>query len=120
MPAEVLTELVRVGILGPIVIALGWFVWQQHKTIEALHASNAQEVQKMHMARMAETQVFIERLFALNDAWQKVLRANSDLLSNTVSTLGSVRETMGAADVTLAELSKQMYALLNTTNRAGF
>lgn len=120
MPPDVLTELVRVSILGPIVIALGWFVWQQHKTIEAIHAANALEVQKLHAARMAEIQVFIDRLFALNDAWQKVLKANSDLLSDTVSTLGSVRETMGAADVTLADVSKQMYALLNNTNRSGY
>lgn len=104
MPTEVLTELIRVGILGPIVVAVGWFCWQQHKTIEALHQTRA-----------AETQQFVDRLFALNTAWQNVLAANSNLLSDTVTTLDSVRTTLQDVNDTLKDVSKQQYALITAS-----
>jgi len=118
MPTEVLTELIRMGILGPIVVALGWFVLKQQSAIEKLHEANVAELKKLHDARALETQQFIDRLFALNETWQRVLKTNSDLSADTVSTLGSVRETLEAVDETLADVSKQMYALL-TTNHLG-
>jgi chromosome condensin MukBEF complex kleisin-like MukF subunit len=101
VPTEVLTELLKLGILGPIVVSIGWFCWQQHKTIEKLHTSQA-----------LATQQHIDRLLQLNTAWQEVLSANAELLSSTVTTLGSVRETLQNVNDTLKEVTRQQYALI--------
>lgn len=102
MPTEVLTELLKLGILGPIVIAMGWFVLRQQKTIE-----------KQHNEHITATQQHLERLLQLNQAWQAVLTTNSQLLVDTVSALGSVQETIQDVDATLKEVTKQQYALIS-------
>lgn len=101
MPPEVLTELMKLSILGPILVAVGWFCWQQHKTIQALHAE-----------QNLSNQQYLDRLLKLNDAWQGVLSANSELLSSTVVTLGSVRETLQSVNDTLKEVTRQQYTLI--------
>lgn len=106
MPTEVVTELIRLGILGPILIALGWFCWQQHKTIEGLHK-----------ARTEETRQFVDRLFALNTAWQDALKVQSTLMTDTVGTLIMVKGTLADVNDTLKEVSKQQYALIASATR---
>jgi len=102
VPTEVLTELLKLGILGPIVIAMGWFVLRQQKIIE-----------KQHTDHIATTTQHLDRLLQLNQAWQGVLNANSQLLSDTVSALGSVQETLQDVDATLKEVTKQQYTLIS-------
>lgn len=106
MPSEVVTELIRLGVLGPILVVTGWFVWQQHKTIE-----------EMHKARAEETKQFVDRLFALNTAWQEVLNSHSSVMTDTVGTLTMVKDTLADVNDTLKEVSKQQYSLITVSAR---
>lgn len=65
MPAQVLNELLRLGVLGPVLIALGYAYYHQMKKLEA-----SQE------ARIAEAKATTQLLLKVND---QVVKAVSEM-----------------------------------------
>lgn len=62
MPPEVFTELAKVAILGPVIIALGWYTLRLHRDLR-----DAQE------KRTADAQKVVDTLVALNNKWNDSL-----------------------------------------------
>lgn len=76
------------GILGPIVIFLGWYIWAKDKQIKAL----SKQLTDIQEARINDAKGVNAGLMELNDKWMEALQANTMALNEMRTVLTLIRE----------------------------
>jgi len=76
------------GILGPIVIFLGWYIWSKDKHIKAV-TKTLTEIQEN---RIKDAKGVNAGLMELNDKWMDALNANTTALNEMRTVLTLIRE----------------------------
>jgi len=76
------------GILGPIVVFLGWYVWTKDKQIKEL----LEKLEKNHEARTRDAQEVQDALLKFNTTWSEALNANTAAMGEIKTLLVILRE----------------------------
>lgn len=98
MPESVFLELSKHGILGIILIPVGWYVWQMHKDRRVAET-----------ARVTDAQAVVDKLIAINEKWQQAFFTNVETLKTTVETLQQVRAALKDVEDVLADLERNVH-----------
>ncbi len=90
MDAAVNEFLRNAGILGPIIIFLGWYIWAKDKQIKV----KDKVIEAVQEARVQDAKSVNEALMELNDKWLNALNANTTATSELKTVMTLIRETM--------------------------
>ena len=86
-----LNEFLRnAGILGPIIIFLGWYIWAKDKQIKL----KDKVIETVQEARVQDAKSVNEAMMELNDKWLTALNANTTATSELKTVMTLIRETM--------------------------
>ncbi len=89
-----LNEFLRnAGILGPIIIFLGWYIWAKDKQIKL----KDKVIETVQEARVQDAKTVNEALMELNDKWLNALNANTATTKELHGVMTLMRETMARA-----------------------
>jgi deoxyadenosine/deoxycytidine kinase len=102
----VLGELLRLGILGPVVASCVWFIVRLHKDLR--------EVEK---ARAEDAKQVIDKLIGINDKWQQAFTANAEVLKLNNSALEQVKDALNDVEEVLQDVSRQVKPLVPATRK---
>lgn len=101
MSDAVISALLNAGILGPVLICMGWYVLKrdaenQKKLDEALQRELAANIRALEaqQKRVEDAQAVAGTLLALNDRWQGVINEVVRTTGATNQTMERIRETL--------------------------
>lgn len=76
------------GVMGPIVIFLGWYIWAKDKQIKAQH----KQIIDLQENRINDAKGVNDGQMKLNDKWMEVLQSNTTALNEMRTVLTLIRE----------------------------
>ena len=97
MNPELITELVKLGVLGPVLGAAVWFIWRLHKDLR--------EVEK---CRSDDAKQVIDKVLSINDKWQTAFTANAEVLKLNNVALDQVHHALNDVEEVLTDVSRQI------------
>lgn len=80
---EIGSELLKIGLLGPIVVGLAVYVLRLQKQIEEVQAK-----------RTLDAQAVSERLLALSEKWSGLIAAHTAAMENQADTLNELKDAV--------------------------
>lgn len=86
----VATEMLRIAILGPVVVALAIYTWKLHRENRDLQKEN----RECHEKRVADAQQVTEKVLQLNDRWNQTIGTFSALMTEQKTAAAEVREAL--------------------------
>ncbi len=86
----VATELIKISILGPILIALGTYCWKLHRENQDLQ----ERLDEVHDKRTADAQQVQQVLLQLNDRWNQTFTAHIALMEAQKDIMAEVKEAL--------------------------
>ncbi len=88
---EAVNEFLRnAGILGPIIIFLGWYIWAKDKQIKV----KDKVIETVQESRVQDAKTVNAALMELNDKWLNALNANTSATNELKTVMTLIRETM--------------------------
>lgn len=86
----VATELLKVGPLGAIIIAMGIYIWRMHKENRGLQS----ELGAIHEKRVADSHAVTVTLLQLNDKWNGTVNSFATIMDAQKDAMAEVREAL--------------------------
>lgn len=83
MPEPVVTALINAGILGPILIAVGWYVLQLQRKLDDAQGKRVEDAQRV-----------AEQLLELNDRWAEVVGEQANAFQEQKHLIQGVSELL--------------------------
>jgi hypothetical protein len=105
MPEAVTDALINAGILGPILVAVGWYVLRLQRQLTDAHAKTAEAQEK----RVEDAQRVATQLLELNDRWSETVAAQSAAFDEQRNLIGRVHDLLG--DLKAALQSRTAYPI---------
>jgi type II secretory pathway component PulC len=96
MPETVASELLKIGILGPVLVAALWFIYKLYVDLREAEKSRVKDIESI-----------VDKLMLTNQRWQEAFTAHSEVVKSNSAVLAEVRETMKDMEELLLEVSRQ-------------
>ncbi len=103
MPPAVINALVNAGILGPILLAVGWYVLRLQRQLTEAHAKTTEA----HEKRVDDAQRVATQLLELNDRWAQIVAAQVAASEEQQRLIEGVKSIL--VDVKTALLARPVY-----------